>query len=440
MALILSIALGSGCAESTRGEASGKGSIRGINSIVDSPGLLFQIEELNLGVIGFKEATSLSPYDDLSYNFNFDLVRPNVADAERIATEFIDVVADTDYTLILTGTLDNPSIIRWEDPKREWSGEETVWEAIFTHLSPALGDVDVYFAAPGTTPILGGAIASLANGERLPIAEYEADVYELILTPPGDPSTILYVSTVIAAIAQNRATFAIFDPDPTITGPISVNLIGEGGVSGSIPDPNFPAQLRLLHGSFQTENVDGYYNLDFNNLIFPNVGHKEISAFADIAIGITSVNLTAVGNPGADILTNDVLTAPGTIRTIVLAGPAGNLFLNSLLEDARPVSTFPLIRVASIGVNYDFVDIYIDEPGTDINDVPPRFTALSTQQDTGFVPAIDGIRQLTVTNFFSKDPISAPIMLDLSVGDVVSIGIFDTVDPLVVEAFVYDDQ
>jgi hypothetical protein len=438
--LILTIALGSGCSESTREEATGKGEIRGINSIVDAPELFFLIEERTLGAIAFKESTSLTPWDNLSFNFNFDLIRPGVIQPDRVATEFIDVITDIEYTVILTGSLDNPSIIRWDDPKREWTDTETVLEAIFTHLSPALGEVDVYFAPPGTTPILGGAIGSLVNGERLPITEYEQGEYELILTPPGDPSTILYISSTITVVAQNRPIFAIFDPDPSHLGPIAVNLIGSNGASINIADPNYPSQVRLMHSAFGVENVDGYFDLDFNNLIFPDVGFQQLSIFEDIAIGLTNLNLTAVGNPGAEILSNDIITIPGVKRTVVLSGLPGNVFLNALPEDGRPVSTFPIIRVANFSVSYPAVDIYLEDPGTDVNDALPRFIGLSTQLDTGFVLAIDGMRELTLTGFFGKEPIAVPITLDLSAGTVVHIGIFDTVDPLVLEVVVYDVQ
>ena len=440
IALILSISLSSGCSESTREGATGKGKVRGINSIVDAPQLFFQIEERNIGVVNFRESTILSEWDNLSYNFSFDYFAPDIADTERVATEFIDVITDIEYTLILTGTLDDPSIIRWDDPAPEWSETETVWEAIFTHQSPALGQVDIYFAAPGTTPVLGDAIGTLVDGERLPITDYEQDEYDIVLTPPGDPSTILYISPVITAVQKNRIVFAIFDPDPATPGPFSVNLIGENGASFNLADPRIAPTIRLLHASVATENVDGYFDMDFNDLKFPNVGYTELSAYTDIVNTITSVDLTAVGNIGAEILTDDIITGAGTITTLVLVGPAGNLFYNKLAEDGRPVSTFPIIRIANLAISYAFVDVYIEEPGTDINDVLPRFLGLTTQMDTGFVPAMDGMRELTVTNVFTKDVISAPLLLDLSAEEVVSIGIFDTVDPAVVEAIVYDIQ
>lgn len=439
-ALMLTIAICSGCAESTRETATGKGAIRGINSIVAAPELFFLIEERTLGVIEFKQATGLNQFDDLSFNFNFDFIRPGFTETDRIATEFIDVIADIEYTVILTGTLDNPAIIRWDDPQREWSGTETVWEAIFTHLSPALGEVDVYFAAPGTVPIPGGAIGSLSNGDRLEITEYEAGEYELILTPPGDPATILFISSTITSVAQNRTVFAIFDPDPSHIGPIAVNLIGANGASINIADPNFASQVRLLHAAFGTENVDGYFNQDFADLKFPDVTHTELAAYQDIGNALSSVDLTAVGNTGAEILNSDILTLAGTRRTLILSGRPGNLFLNALVEDGRPVATFPIIRVANFAVNFDFVDIYLEDPGTDISEVLPRFIGLPTQLDTGFVPVIDGLRELTLTTFFGDEAIATPILLDLSANEVISIGIFDTVDPLILEVIVYDVQ
>ncbi len=189
-----------------------------------------------------------------------------------------------------------------------------------------------------------------------------------------------------------------------------------------------------------TENVDGYFNQDFANLKFSDVGFTELVAYQDIGNAISSVDLTAVGNIGAEILSNDILTVPGIRRTLILSGRPGSLFLNVLQEDGRPVATFPIIRVANFAVNYDFVDIYLEDPGTDISEILPRFIGLSTQLDTGFVPAIDGLRELTVTTFFGDEVIATPLLLDLSANEVVSIGIFDTVDPLVLEVIVYDVQ
>ena len=248
------VAAVSGCAESTREAATGESSIRGINAIVTAPAVSFLIEERNLGNVDFKGNSGFNSFDDLSYNFSFDLLRPGIIEPDRLTTEFIDVVADIEYTVVLAGTIANPSSFFWEDPIQEWSGTETVFEIIFAHLAPSMGELDFYFAAPGTVPVLGQAVGALTNGARLAILEFEEAVYELILTPKDDPATIVYRSALLASVAQSRATIAVFDADPTVTGNVGVSFIAEAGGSSVLADVNFPPQMRTLHAAFGTEN------------------------------------------------------------------------------------------------------------------------------------------------------------------------------------------
>jgi hypothetical protein len=179
-ALLVVIAM-SACTESAIPQATGKGSIRGVNAIV----------------------------------INFDLSVPGQLEDDRLATEFVDVIADHQYTVVITGSIATPSSLFWEDPVREWSESDTVSEVFFAHLASQIGELDVYFAAPGTVPVIGQAIGTLAFGERLPARDFEAAEYELILTPKDDPATITFQSVALNAVAQTRVTLAIFDPDPT---------------------------------------------------------------------------------------------------------------------------------------------------------------------------------------------------------------------------------
>ena len=145
----------SGCAESQRPESTGKGSVRAINAIVDSPDLVFRNEERSQGNIGFRTTVGFTNWDDLEYTFNFDIFLPDEDDAIRLASQFVDVIVDTEYSLALVGSLDDPSVIMWEDAERSWEGTETVFEADFVHLSPMTGQVDVYFVLDGAAPVPG---------------------------------------------------------------------------------------------------------------------------------------------------------------------------------------------------------------------------------------------------------------------------------------------
>ena len=94
--------------------ATGKANIRAINAIKTSPEVGFLIEERILGSIDFRQISSLNEYDDLDYNFNFEVFFLGDATSTRIATQYIDVVADMDYILLLSGTLSNATITVWE--------------------------------------------------------------------------------------------------------------------------------------------------------------------------------------------------------------------------------------------------------------------------------------------------------------------------------------
>ena len=63
--------------ESKLPKATGKGTVRALNTIPASPPLAFLIEERGLGLIGYKSATAAAQYDDLSYTFNFEFPLAN---------------------------------------------------------------------------------------------------------------------------------------------------------------------------------------------------------------------------------------------------------------------------------------------------------------------------------------------------------------------------
>ncbi len=441
VATLAVVTAASGCVESTRAVATGKGNIRGINAIVTAPEIGFLIEERSLGNVSFKGSSGFSPFDDLTYNFNFDLLLPGDLRATRLATEFIDVLADHEYTVVLTGTIANPSSFFWEDPVREWADTETVFEVIFAHLAPSIAELDIYFATPGTLPVLGQSVGSLTSGNRLQGLDFEEAQYELILTPKDDPATILYQSVQVGAIAQTQVTIAVFDADPSVPGNVAVNFISGGGASSVLADVNFPPQVRTLHAAFATANFDGYFDSDFSNLIYADIAFQELSPYADVPAVTTLLTLTPVGNSGATIHEDNVIVSAGSRRTTVLAGVPGGLLYFVLLDDARPLETFPVIRILNVSFSTEFLDIYLLEPGTPIDDdAIAQIRGLPTLFDTGFANSTEGLLELTITLFDDKTPIATPVILDLSNGDIFDIVIVDTVNPGTVEMVVFDNQ
>jgi len=436
---LLAFAAVGGCAKTAFVGATGKGTIRGINSIATSPELLFKIEERNLGGTVFKGVAGFSEYDDLTYNFNFDLLLPGETEATRVATQLLDVVVDTEYTIVLTGTLANPTLISWDAAERDFDPAETVFEADFAHLSPVSGGVDIYFAAAGVVPVLGEALGSLDYGERIPYQEFPDGQFELIITAKDDPINFLFQSRTLSSTPAGRVTFAIFDPDPSITANIAVNLITAGGASATLADARIPGNVRLLHAAFGTGRVDGYLNSDFNNIVFPDIGISELSAYRDIDNAIIPLTLTDVGNSGARVHEQEIAIPSNSKHTILFGGAPGALLFTELTDDARPLETFPVVRFTNMSINTEFLNIYMLPPGTVITeDTTTRFSGFPSLVNTGFFGPEEGAHEITITLSGEITPISTPVTIDVVNGDIVDIVILDTADPAVVDVVIFD--
>ena len=103
VATLLTVLALFGCSDTQRLEATGKSAVRGINALVDSPEISFLIEERSIGGVSFKGVAGFAEYDDLTYNFNFDILLTGDTEATRLGSQFIDVVVDHEYTVVLSG-------------------------------------------------------------------------------------------------------------------------------------------------------------------------------------------------------------------------------------------------------------------------------------------------------------------------------------------------
>ena len=437
-AMLIFLAAIVGCSETSRIEATGKGAIRGINAIVTAPDLSFKIEEAPIGTASFKQVAGFAPYDDLSYNFNFDIVLPGASEATRLASQFIDVFADTEYTVVIGGTVAAPTITMWEEADRDWADGTTSYEADFVHLSPALGEVDVYFVPVGSVPVQGEAIGTFNYGDRVPYQEFVEGSREVFITLKDDPGNFLYRSQAISSAPATRVTYAIFDPDPTITAGIAVNLINSSGGSANIPDARVLPIFRLLHASLVTANVDAYLNNDFGTIVVPNIGFGEISAYGDIDPIPIPLTLTDVGNSGAPVHEEEIAIGGNSKHTVIFVGEPGALSFLDSRDDARPLETSPQVRIFNVSLSFGAVTVYMQAPGTVIDATTPiQFNSLPSLFSTGYMLPVAGTYEITITQLADFVPIATPITIDITNGDIVDIAVLDTVDPAVVDLFIF---
>ena len=427
VALSFAIALG-GCAESQRPVATGKGNIRAINGMVSSPELSFLVEERLQSLLGFKSGAAVR-FDDLFYNINFDAILTGDPGITRIATQFVDVAADTEYIVSITGTLAAATTTVWQQPERIWEGGETTFEVSFGHLNGSIGQVDVYFEALGTAPAAGNSRGSIGNGEFIPAVELAAGDFTLILTAPGQPSDIIYTSPTSSPSGAVSLTYVFFDADPSITGPIGVRIMPSDGGSFEQPDLNSPPTIRTFHSAFGTGNYDAYINSDFSSAIATDIAFSGLSGDADVLVGDNTVNFTAAGNQGAPLLDRPTIHVAGTRSSLLLVGDPGNLTSIFVTDDRRPEETIGKLRVMHTAVNAGSVDVYVSVPGVDIADRLPTFVNIPQFKSTSYARLIAGNYEIRITPNGDKTVLAGPLQWDFETNGIAELALLDTADP-----------
>ena len=430
------IVMMSGCGETKLPKATGKGTINAINAMPASSTVRFLIEERAFGDIDFKNSTEVKEFDDITYNFNFEVTFLEKTEPTRIVSQMIDVVADINYTLVLTGSVTAPTLTLWERPEREWTDAETTFEVSIAHLSTNLGDLDVYVAPTGTAsiPDITYKLISPSFGNRTLEVDLEAGEYKITI---GQGDAILYQSYGISFDARSSYTLAIFDADPSITGNISVRSISDTGISNELADSNFLPTLRTIHAAFGTGNIDIYANDNFTAPIFSDLKFGESTGDIPVTEGAVIYTYTATGNPGVIIDEESQLVPRGSRTSAIMLGlPGSDLLRIKIIDNRRSIATHAKLRFIQAATNFDPLDLYLIEADTDINNIAPIISAMNFGMAYEFVHKLANKYDLILTLPDEKTPIATLQQLDLLAGDVVEVLILDTVDPMVADVVI----
>ncbi len=424
-ALLLSACTG----ESKRPVATGEGSVRAINAIPTSPSILFLIEERSLATVEYSTASNRFLYDNLVYTFNFEAVFPDGVLQQRIASSTVNVETDHEYTFVITGDLVAPTIIVWDEVVRDWQGTETTFQARFAHTAESLGPIDVYFAAPGTPPVVGQEAGTLVFGELLPAIDYTAGEFVYTITTAGDPNDILFTSNTVNPTAQIGFIITVFDSTANDPGPLAVRILNDTGGVSTLADADVLPTIRFLHASAALDPSDVYTDELLLDQILTNHAYRDVSGDIDLADGSYTYTYTSVGNVGSILFEGVGSVFPGTRNQLYIIGEAGALNSFIRISDRRSVETLVKFTFIHTAVNHPFVDLYIVEAGTDIEDVFPRFFNITP---TG-TPVSANIENsdlefyLTIAN--EKTVIAGPVALTTTLGDVLEYLSYDNVDP-----------
>ncbi|MDH3863131.1 MAG: DUF4397 domain-containing protein [Gammaproteobacteria bacterium] len=432
-AIIVAFAIGACGSDSSLPVATGKASIRMINAIPTSPDIGFLIEERALDAVRYKSNSSPESWDDLEYTFNFEINRPFENELTRIASQFLDVTREIEYTFLVRGSLDAAVVDVWQIPERSFSGSETIFEMRVGNAADALGLVDVYVGLEGVDPVLGAQVASLAPGEVSAPTDIEEDVYVVTITAAGDPANILFQSVPTRILANQSVIVTAFAGDANDTAPVTVRLFNQLGASSAVTDARFPPTARLIHATSDLGTSDVYDDAALQNRIVADLAFGDITGDIDVAVGEVPITATAPGNVGAILLEDTLTTFAGSRLNYYLTVLSDEVVGSQVFVDRRPVETIARLTFFHSAINHEFVDLYVVDAGTTIDDVFPRLITATYGLQASEIRLDAGSYEIYVTTAGEKTILDGPVSLEVALGDVIEAVLLDRVDPSLAE-------
>ena len=421
-------------------DPTGKGSIQAINAISTSPTITFLIEERRNGNLDFTTSSPKTRFDDFEYNLNFDALLAGDSEPTRIASQLLQVVKDTEYTLIISGDLAAPILTLWERPVRVYADGGTVLEASFGHFSPALGDVDIYFADAAIVPAAGNEVGTLTPGAKLPPMDFEAGDYVLTITTAGMPGDILFTSDAITMEAATTMLFIIFDTDANDRGPVSVRAFNtETGAAATLIDPLYAPTVRFIHAIKDLGAVDIYVDDPLTIPAVEDQNFRDVSAEIEVPVGALPITYTAFDNIGTILVDNDISISPGIRADYYVVGDAASPVPLATVPDRRSVETLAKFTVVYTETNHDSLDFYLVEAAADIADIPARYRGLTAGLDPLVTQLPEGSYDVYLTVTDEKTVVFGPLQVDLVLGDVVTAIVYDTVNPATADITIIPD-
>ena len=432
-ALVIAFGLGACGTESSLPVASGKGSIRMINAIPTSPEIEFLIEERPIDGVSYKNSSQPARWDDLEYTFNFEVNRPPEIDPARIASQFVNVARDTEYTLVVRGTLDTATVDVWEIPERDFSDSEGIFEMRIGHAANALGSVDVYVDLEGVDPVPGGQAATLAPGEVSPPTDLAEDAYVVTITSAGDPADILFQSAPTQIVANQSVIVTVFDGDANDTAPVFVGLFNQVGSSSAVKDVRFPPTTRFVHATTDLGTMDIYDDAALQNLIVADLAFGDFTGDIETPVGDIPLTGTAPGNIGAILFEDTLTTTIGSRLNYYFTVSFGEIVGTQVIVDRRSVETVARLTFFHSAINHEFVDFYVVEAGTSVEDAFPRQLGLLYGLQSPPIALDPGSYDIYLTTAGEKTILDGPISLEAARGDVFEAVLLDRVDPALAE-------
>ena len=316
-----------------------------------------------------------------------DPVGDTVTLVERFGDDNIKLFADDETTLVLAGTLANPTIFEVNNTEYGYGDGDRGSvplepEVQFLHTVSGRATLDFYLTAAGAG-LAGETPVSLAFGEASPLQSIPAGSdYRIRVTSPGGAANVLYDSGTTTFSADNRVlldAFNYFGP-----GDAQLRVKRIQSFASTFPDEPYVNTYRVGQLVADVPAIDVYLGSATGIPEFSGQPFQTVSDYQSFIRGSYENNATVAGVP-ADVLFNGGITlSPGDAIVQYFAGlrsdPASGNALNVVgpgaIEDYRPIPDYAQVRAVNGAAGSGSLNVFLVRPGETTASRPATFPLL----------------------------------------------------------------
>jgi len=368
-----------------------------------------------------------------TYNFHFEL-SPAGEDPTRPVSFVYEMVSGTEYHIVAAELGGQFQQIVLEFPALTSDAPNAQLGA--QHLANSLGAIDVFFVPPGTDPATTAPLGTLALGQNFAPQSITPGDYEFIVTEAGNPTAILLRSGTSPIGSSVSALFTIMDGGSGGFAPLTVAVSGNS--SFSFVDRDLQSSLRVVNGISDQSSLD--IGIDGNLMppLIPAVPFGTASAYDLVAPGNRTLTSSPAGNPSVIVTNSPFEAEAGRFGTAFIANSPGAATMLYSIDDYQPIPGEAKMALYNAATLFQFVDIYITPPGTDLNTVPP-IAGLTTG---GFVPNFPftaEMHEVTIRQGGTETILAGPTPITLLEGGFYGILLADGPGGATVDLILLDD-